>query len=104
MVRELTAQLDMCIQCAYYINMKTTLIPIGNSRGVRIPKPLIEQCGLSGTIEMDIRDHMLVIYSPRRARAGWGKSFQQMAKFGDDKLLDPQTVSTRWDKEEWQWK
>ncbi|MFA5342803.1 MAG: AbrB/MazE/SpoVT family DNA-binding domain-containing protein [Kiritimatiellia bacterium] len=84
--------------------MKTTLISIGNSRGVRIPKPLIEQCGLTGKVEMDIRDRMILIYSPRRTRSGWRKAFQQMARLGDDKLLDPQPVSTRWDDEEWQWK
>jgi antitoxin MazE len=84
--------------------MKTTLVSIGNSRGVRIPKPLIEQCGLTGTIEMDIRDRMVIIYSPRRTRSGWGKAFQQMSRLGDDKLLDPQPIATRWDDEEWQWK
>lgn len=84
--------------------MKTTLVSIGNSRGVRIPKPLIEQCGLTGRVELDIRDRMILIYSPRHARAGWGKAFQQMAQCGDDKLLDPQPISQRWDEEEWQWK
>jgi antitoxin MazE len=84
--------------------MKTTLVSIGNSRGVRIPKPLIEQCGLKGRIEMDIRDRMILIYSPRRTRSGWEKAFQQMARLGDDKLLDPQPISTRWDDEDWQWK
>ena len=87
-----------------YNNMKTTLISIGNSRGVRIPKPLIEQCGLTGEIEMDVRDQTILIHSPRRPRSGWEKSFQQMARLGDDKLLDPQPVSTRWDDEDWQWK
>ena len=84
--------------------MKTTLVSIGNSRGVRIPKPLIEQCGLTGKIEMDIRDRMILIYSPRRARSGWEKAFQQMARLGDDKLLEPTLNATRWDDEDWQWK
>jgi antitoxin MazE len=84
--------------------MKTTLVSIGNSRGVRIPKPFIEQCGLRGKIEMDIRDRTILIYSPRRTRFGWGKAFQQMARLGDDKLLDPKPISTRWDDEDWQWK
>lgn len=96
--------LDKCPQCNYTDYMKTTLIPIGNSRGVRIPKPLIEQCGLTEKVEMDVRDHMIFIYSPRRTRSGWGKAFQQMSRLGDDKLLDPQPLSTRWDNEDWQWK
>ena len=84
--------------------MTTTLVSIGNSRGVRIPKPLIEQCGLNGKVEMDIRDRMIVIYSPRHTRSGWGKAFQQMAQNGDDKLLNAQPISTRWDDKDWQWK
>jgi len=84
--------------------MKTTLIPIGNSRGIRIPKPLIEQCGLTGDIEMDVRDRVILIHSPHHPRSGWDKAFKQMARLGDDKLLDGQPAATRWDKEEWEWK
>jgi antitoxin MazE len=84
--------------------MKTTLISIGNSRGVRIPKPFIEQCGLAEQVEMDVRDHMILIRSVRRGRAGWGAAFAQMARMGDDKLLDSESASTRWDDEGWQWK
>ena len=84
--------------------MKTTLIPIGNSRGIRIPKPLIEQCGLTEEIQMDVRDRMILIHSPRPARAGWSVAFKQMARSGDDKLLDLQLSPTRWDKEDWEWK
>lgn len=84
--------------------MKTILIPIGNSRGVRIPKPFIEQCGLGEAVEMDVRDSMILIHSPRQPRAGWGAAFDLMAQQGDDKLLDPTPIPTQWDDEEWQWK
>lgn len=84
--------------------MKTTLIPIGNSRGVRIPKPFIEQCGLAAQVEMDVQDRMIRIHAPRQPRAGWGTAFARMARAGDDKLLDDQATSTRWDEEGWQWK
>ena len=84
--------------------MKTTLIPIGNSRGVRIPKPLIEQCGLGDDIELDVRDGSIIIHSPRRARAGWDKAFAQMARLKDDALVDAAPIVTKWDDEDWQWK
>ena len=84
--------------------MKTTLISIGNSRGVRIPKPLIEQCGLTEQVDMDVQDRMIIIHAPRQPRAGWGAAFAQMARAGDDKLLDAHPVATRWDDEDWQWK
>lgn len=78
------------------------MISIGNSRGVRIPKPFIEQCGLSEIVEMDVRDSMILIRSPRQPRSGWGEAFRQMARMGDDKLLD--TPPTQWDAEDWEWK
>ena len=84
--------------------MKTTLIPIGNSRGVRIPKPIIEQCGLTEHVEMDVQDRMILIHAPRQPRAGWAEAFARMARAGDDTLLDGQPTSTRWDEEDWQWK
>ena len=84
--------------------MKTTLISIGNSRGVRIPKPLIEQCGLTEQVEMDVQDRLIIIHAPRQPRAGGGAAFAQMARAGDDKLLDAHPVATRWDDEDWQWK
>ena len=84
--------------------MKTNLIPIGNSRGVRIPKPFIEQCGLTEQVEMDVRDGTILIRAPQRPRAGWADAFERMARDGDDTLLDSQSPSTRWDEEEWQWK
>ena len=83
--------------------METTLIPIGNSRGVRIPKPFIEKCGLEGELEIDIADGAVLIQATRRARAGWAEAFEHMAREGDDKLPVHATV-TRWDKEKWEWK
>ena len=60
--------------------MKTTLIPIGNSRGVRIPKPFIEKCGLEGELEIDIADGAVIIRAPRRARGGWAEAFKHIAR------------------------
>lgn len=84
--------------------MKTTLIAIGNSRGIRIPKPFIEQCGLTEQVEMDVRDSVILIRAPRLPRAGWDAAFARMAQAGDDHLLDGEPSSNRWDEEEWEWK
>ena len=53
---------------------------------------------------MDVQDCMILIHAPRQPRAGWGAAFTRMARAGDDKLLDDQPTSTRWDEEDWQWK
>ena len=55
--------------------MKTELIQIGNSRGIRIPKPLIEQCGLGDMVELRVENDCLVISSERRPRQGWEEAF-----------------------------
>jgi antitoxin MazE len=85
--------------------MKTRIVCIGNSRGIRIPKPLLEQTGLSGEVEIAVRDKSLIIKPAKRPRAGWQAAFQEMAKLGEDHLLDAGApMLTTWDEEEWEWR
>ncbi len=83
--------------------MRARIIRVGNSHGIRIPKPLLQQSGLSGDVEIGVKNGSLIIRSTRRPRSGWAEAFQAMAEAGDDRLLDAQT-STRWDQEEWEWR
>jgi antitoxin MazE len=84
--------------------MKTRIIKIGNSQGVRIPKVLLEQSGLSAEVELEVQDAQIVIRSAKRPRQGWEETFRAMAKHQDDRLLDPDlTGQTQWDEDEWQW-
>jgi antitoxin MazE len=85
--------------------MKTRIVPIGNSQGIRIPKPLLEQTGLSGEVELTAEDDALVVRPVKKPRAGWAAAFRQMARRGDDALLDdvPQGLSG-WDEGEWEWR
>ena len=82
--------------------MKTRLVKIGNSHGIRIPKPVIDQIGLGGELDMLVKKDALVIRSRRRPRAGWAEAFAAMHRAGDDRLLD-ETTASRWDEEEWEW-
>jgi antitoxin MazE len=59
---------------------------------------------LSEEVEMDVQDGTILIHAPHRPRSGWDEAFEKMARAGDDKMLDSQTPSTRWDTEEWEWK
>ncbi len=84
--------------------MKTRIVRIGNSQGVRIPKLLIEQTGLSGEVEITVQDGALVIKSIAKARAGWATAFREMARLGYDSLIDEDSPSlSSWDDEEWEW-
>ena len=85
--------------------MKTKLIRIGNSQGVRIPKPIIEEIGLSEEIEMILKDNEIILRSADQTRKGWDSAFEKMAEENDDQLIDEESVDapSRWDKTEWTW-
>ena len=85
--------------------MKTKIIRIGNSQGVRIPKPLIEESGITEDIEMILRDNEIVLRSAETIRKDWEASFKKMAEHGDDALLDKEEIekSSDWDEAEWTW-
>ena len=85
--------------------MKASIIRIGNSQGIRIPKVILEQTRLSGEVEMEVRDQQIVIRPVSSPRQGWEDKFRSMADRGDDRLLAADlTGQTSWDKEEWEWK
>lgn len=84
--------------------MKARIVPIGNSQGIRIPKPLLEQTGMSGEVEISAERDSLVIRPARKPRANWAAAFRKMADRGDDALLDETPSLSRWDKDEWEWR
>lgn len=80
--------------------MRTRLIKIGNSRGVRLPKALLQQAGLTDEIEIGLERGAIVIRAAKKPREGWAESVK---KYGPSRMLDPY-VPTRFDLEEWEWK
>ncbi|MBI5564370.1 MAG: AbrB/MazE/SpoVT family DNA-binding domain-containing protein [Chloroflexi bacterium] len=82
--------------------VKTPMVKIGNSRGIRIPKALIDQVGLGDEVEISVQRDQLIIRPTARPRYGWNAQFRAMASRGDDHLLD-EPASTRWDVSDWQW-
>lgn len=84
--------------------MKSSIVRIGNSRGIRIPKALLEQCGLEDTVELEVEGDRLIIRPARSPREGWADAFCEMARRGDDKLIDAgRWGQTEWDRTEWRW-
>lgn len=82
--------------------MKLELIPIGNSRGIRIPKPLIDQCRLGDVVELRIIEEGLVIAPYRAARRGWKQAFTASQPKESEMLLD-QMSPNAFDTAEWKW-
>lgn len=85
--------------------MKTSIVKIGNSQGIRIPKILLRQLQLTGEVELTVKHNQLVIKPGQRPRQDWDEQFRKMSERRDDRLLDEDAVSvTKWDQDEWQWK
>jgi len=85
--------------------MKASIIKIGNSRSIRIPKPVFKQCGFKDEVELAVLNKELVIRSPRKPREGWEEAFKAMAENGDDVLpLAVAEEMSTWDEAEWEWK
>lgn len=82
--------------------MKTRLVRIGNSRGLRLAKPLIQQLGFEDEVDMRAEGGALVIRPSRAVRAGWADAAARLAATGEG-LLDEGTA-TRFDAEEWEWR
>jgi antitoxin MazE len=96
--------IDSAARRNYIVNMKAVLVRIGNSRGIRLPKPVIEQCGFEDEVEMEVHHHELVIRSSSHPRDGWAPAFARMSECGDDELLDRVAESgPPWDEKEWEW-
>lgn len=84
--------------------MRTSIIRIGNSQGIRIPKVLLEQSGLGTEVDVEVEDETIIIRSATHPRQGWEDKFRLMAEHGDDRMLDEDVSSrTEWDEEEWEW-
>jgi antitoxin MazE len=82
--------------------VRSKVVKIGNSRGIRIPRAMLEQAGLAGDVEMAVEGNKLIIHPIRHSRQGWEAQFATMAEHGDDRLFD-QTPATHWEEDEWTW-
>ena len=83
--------------------IKTRIVKIGNSQGVRIPKLLLDQTDFGEEVELELQDNSIVIRASHAPRYGWEERFKMMAEQGDDRLLDEQLQLSSWDDEDWEW-
>ncbi|MEG3859093.1 AbrB/MazE/SpoVT family DNA-binding domain-containing protein [Microcoleus sp. herbarium12] len=83
-------------------SIQTQIIKVDRSQGIRIPKSLLEQIGISEAVEIEVQGDRIVIRAALKPRAGWDEAFAKMAEQHDDVLLDDVTA-TEWEELEWQW-
>lgn len=82
--------------------MRLELTRIGNSRGIRLPKPLIAQCGLGDVVEVRVTPEGLFIAPHRAPRHGWKEAFAASCPVEREMLLD-EVPPNPFDDEEWTW-
>lgn len=84
--------------------LNARIVKVGNSRGIRLPKLVLEQLGFGEQVEIEVQADQLVIRPvSTKTREGWEEQFRLMAERGDDQLLDGEQLgASSWD-EEWQW-
>lgn len=83
--------------------MKTNIVRIGNSQGIRIPKPVLKQCNLSGQVELLVKNGQLVVINSTGTRNNWSQKFESGVNDRmENNLLGDHSLS-KWENEEWQW-
>lgn len=86
------------------MSVRLKIVQIGNSQGIRLPKPLLEQCQISKEVEAEVRDGVIILRSVKKKhRQGWAVAFKEMTSHSDDKLLLGD-LQNEFDESDWQWK
>jgi len=85
--------------------MITKVIKIGNSRGIRIPKSIIEQSSIDSEVELEVKNNTIIIKPIYNRRDNWDKAFKKMSANKNDILLDEEYLEKQstWDTDEWVW-
>lgn len=83
--------------------MKVTITRIGNSKGIRIPKAILEQCHIKKVVDMEVKNGSIIIKPfKQKPRKDWDQAFKKMHKNKDDKLFIDDNLD--FDMENWEWK
>ena len=82
--------------------MLLSVVPIGNSRGIRIPKAILEQCNIRDQIELEVENGRIILEAVKESpRTGWDEAFRKMAENSEDRQLIPESVDIDFD--DWEW-
>ena len=80
--------------------MLVSIVAIGNSKGIRIPKSIIEQLHISDKIEMEVENQQIILKPFKdKPRSGWESAFKEMHDLKEDNLLIPEIN----ENEDFQW-
>jgi antitoxin MazE len=81
--------------------MRVGIISVGNSKGIRIPKAILEQCSFNTEAELEVQGNALLIRPVKKVREGWEKAFQLMHERNEDALVINDALDI--EMENWKW-
>jgi len=81
--------------------MRVGIISVGNSKGIRIPKAILEQCSFNTEAELEVQGNALLIRPVKKVREGWEKAFQLMHERNEDALVINDALDIEMEK--WKW-
>jgi antitoxin MazE len=82
--------------------MKVNIVSIGNSKGIRIPKSILEQCNFNNEAELEVENNKIVIKPlKKKIRQGWDKAFKAMHERKEDVLLLDDSLDI--EMKNWEW-
>jgi len=82
--------------------MKISVIRIGNSRGIRIPKTVLEQCRIHEKVNLEVEGDTIIIKPDnKKPREGWEEAFKKMRELKEDELLIDDMIDL--DTFDWEW-
>lgn len=80
--------------------MNIPIIPIGNSKGIRLSKTILEKYSIQDSLEIILEEDYIVLKPSTQPRQGWDQVFKKMNEEGDDQLLLPDLFEDE-NLEEW---
>jgi antitoxin MazE len=84
--------------------VQLSIIQIGNSKGIRIPKAILDKCQIENEVDMEVHDGRIIIERRRgNPRQGWDEAFERMAENGDDAMLIDDSLDLDLAVEDWEW-
>lgn len=67
--------------------MKASIVQIGNSKGLRLSKSILERYNIRDQVELILEKSRIILKPVEKPRKGWDNAFKKMSDSGDDKLL-----------------
>ena len=82
--------------------MKVNIVSIGNSKGIRIPKSILDQCNFTKEADLEVENNKLVIKPvKKKTREGWGSAFKLMHERKEDVVLVDDSLDIEMNNWEW---